>query len=304
MHDVIISGAGAAGLTAAIYIKRAGFSPLVLEKGIYGGQLALTSGVENYPGIKSITGWELAAGIYSQAEALGVEVKYEAVTGAELNPGRKNIITPSGSYASENFIIASGVRRRELGCEGEARLLGKGVSYCATCDGAFFKARVTAVVGGGNTALEDALYLSKICQRVYLIHRRDTYRAEGILVERVKNTPNIEAIMNSGVVEIMGSENVSSIKIKNYIDGKGYELPVSGIFIAIGMLADNGIFSEYINLDESGYILAGESCETNVPGVFAAGDCRAKPLRQIVTAAADGAVAGHNAAARLNLAGK
>lgn len=304
MHDVIISGAGAAGLTAAIYIKRAGFSPLVLEKGIYGGQLALTSGVENYPGIKSITGWELAAGIYSQAEALGVEVKYEAVTGAELNSGIKSIITPSGSYATENFIIASGVRRRELGCEGEARLLGKGVSYCATCDGAFFKARVTAVVGGGNTALEDALYLSKICQRVYLIHRRDTYRAEGILVERVKNTPNIEPVMNSGVVEIMGSENVSSIKIKNYIDGTGHELPVSGIFIAIGMLADNGIFSEYINLDENGYIIAGESCETNVPGVFAAGDCRAKPLRQIVTAAADGAVAGHNAAVRLNLAEK
>lgn len=293
MYDLIIIGGGPAGLTAAIYAKRAGYTTLLLEGGVPGGQAATTPEIENWPGSRKISGADFAMDLYEQSKALGADIKFELVTGLS-NGGRvKNVSTAAGSYTGRAVIIANGVRRRKLEVPGEERLAGRGVSYCATCDGNFFRGKDTAVVGGGNTALEDALFLSNICPTVYLIHRRDSFRAEKHLTDELKGAPNVKCLMSHKVIEIKGDTLVESILLEG--PGGRVALNVSGVFAAVGLIPDNQTFSPPLALDESGHIRAGEDTRTNVPGVFAAGDTRTKDLRQLVTAAADGAAAAFQA---------
>lgn len=300
MTDLIVIGAGIAGLTSSIYTIRAGHSILVLEKGFYGGQIALTSEVENYPAIEKISGSELSNKIYQQASALGVPVRFETVTSVCLKEKIKKVTTNENKYEAKAVIIANGVKRRKLGCPGEEAFSGRGVSYCATCDGAFFKNQTVAIVGGGNVALEDAVFLSNLCKKVYLIHRRDTFRGEKILVESVKNRKNIEILFHSTVTSIQGDQTVSSIEIKNNQNNSTHSLSLQGVFIAIGLEPDNALFAEQLPLDNAGYFIADENCTTSLKGVYIAGDNRTKPLRQIITAASDGAVAAVQAARYLD----
>ena len=295
MTDVIIIGAGPAGLTAALYAARAGLSVLVFEKNIYGGQVALTNEVENYPAIEYITGMEFSMSLYKQVVKQNVDVRLEEVKCVDFSDDIKKIFTDSGEHKAKTVIIANGVKRRKLGCEGETEFSGRGVSYCATCDGAFFKGKDVAVVGGGNTAIEDALFLSNICKSVTVLVRGDKVKAERFLLEAAKAKSNITFKYNTVVTEICGkSGSVSHVNVKNSTSTENLKLDVAAIFIAIGLEPSNGIFSEFVELDEHGYIVADESCLTKVPGVFVAGDTRTKTLRQIVTAAADGAAAAKN----------
>ena len=294
MIDILIIGAGCAGLTAALYGKRAGHSTLVLERLFHGGQISVTHEVENYPAVGKISGPELANRIFEQAAAQGAEIRYEDVTQAQLDGPVKRIVTGQGDYEARTVIIANGVQRRRLQCPGEDAFLGRGVSYCATCDGAFFKEKDVAVVGGGNTALEDALFLSRLCRRVYLIHRRDRFRGERVLAEAVAARSNVVPLFCRHVESISGSTGVEAIHLLDTAADSREVLPVSGVFVAIGMRPDNRLFAA-AGLDEEGYIAADESCMTRLPGVYAAGDTRTKWLRQIITAAADGAVAASRA---------
>lgn len=306
MKDVIIIGAGTAGLTAAIYALRAGKSVLVLEQGNYGGQIINTPKVENYPGIEQISGYEFAAGLYRQAEKLGMEYRSEKVTdirledGAEareelssasLETGNKIVETTEKSYCARAVILATGAKNRPLGIEKEAEYTGRGISYCATCDGMFFRGKKVAVVGGGNTALEDAAFLSNYCEKVYLIHRRETFRGEEKLVKELRKKENVEFFLNKTVQELEGGATLQAVVLRDKISGEKSRLEISGLFVAIGQMPENGVFAGLVDLDENGYILAGEDCRTNVEGIFAAGDCRKKTVRQLTTAAADGAVA-------------
>lgn len=295
MKDVIIIGAGPAGLTAALYAARAGLSVLVFEKNIYGGQVAITNEVENYPAIERITGVDFSINLYNQVIKHNVEILLEEVTKVDFSNNVKKVFTDVGEYKAKTVIIANGVTRRKLGCLGEEEFIGRGVSYCATCDGAFFKNKDVAVVGGGNTALEDALFLSNICKSVKLLIRSDMVKGEKFLFDTVKNKKNIQIYYNTNVTEIGGAaEVVSFVKVFDKISKEEKKIDVSGIFIAIGLIPRNAILANFINLDENGYILSDESCTTNAPGVFVAGDTRKKSLRQIVTAASDGAIAAKN----------
>ena len=300
MNDVIIIGAGAAGLTAAIYCTRAGLSTLVFDKNIYGGQVSITSEIENYPALEKITGSEFAERIYKQAVQMGAQVEFEEVISFDFSGEIKRIATPTGERECRAVILATGAQRRKLGCPGEQELTGRGVSYCATCDGAFFRGKTAVVVGGGNTALEDALYLSGICKEVTLIHRRDRFRGEKRLSERLAQKDNCRVIWNSAVEKILGEQRVTGIQIKDTQTGELSSLDTDAVFVAIGLNPDTGIFKDALQLDPAGYIAAGEDCKTNLPGVFVAGDNRSKPLRQIITAAADGAVAASQAIALVN----
>ncbi len=306
MKDVIIIGAGTAGLTAAIYALRAGKSVLVLEQGNYGGQIINTPKVENYPGIEQISGYEFAAGLYRQAEKLGMEYRSEKVTdirledGAEareelssasLETGNKIVETTEQSYRARAVILATGAKNRLLGIEKESEYTGRGISYCATCDGMFFRGKKVAVVGGGNTALEDAAFLSNYCEKVYLIHRRETFRGEEKLVKELRKKENVEFFLNKTVQELEGGATLQAVVLRDKISREESRLEISGLFVAIGQMPENGVFAGLVDLDENGYILAGEDCRTNVEGIFAAGDCRKKTVRQLTTAAADGAVA-------------
>lgn len=306
MKDVIIIGAGTAGLTAAIYALRAGKSVLVLEQGTYGGQIVNTPKVENYPGIEQISGYEFASGLFRQAEKLGMEYRSEKVTdirlgssadtGEELSStsveiGNKIVETTEQSYRAKAVILATGAKNRPLGVEKEAEYTGRGVSYCATCDGMFFRGKRTAVVGGGNTALEDAAFLSNYCEKVYLIHRREAFRGEEKLVEELRKKDNVEFLLNKTVQALEGETTLQAVILRDKISGEESRLEVSGLFVAIGQMPENEVFAKLVDLDENGYILAGEDCRTSVEGIFAAGDCRKKTVRQLTTAAADGAVA-------------
>ena len=301
MHitDILIVGGGCAGLTAAIYGIRAGLSVTVLEGGFAGGQIAITNEIENYPGYVKISGPDLAMKIYDQAQALGADIRLEEAVAASLSPSVKSIRTAEGDYEGKSVIIANGVKRRMLGCPGEEKLTGKGVSYCATCDGAFFKGKDVAVVGGGNTALEDALFLSNLCETVHLIHRRNAFRGEKHLADAVKSRRNILFHGETVVKEILGEKAVTAVIQQNTVSKAEEILPVSAVFVAIGLIPDNHIFTE-LSLDPNGYITAGEDCKTNIDGVFAAGDTRTKTLRQILTAASDGATAAFQAANYVN----
>jgi len=291
MKDIIIVGAGTAGLSAAIYGARAGKKVLVIEARLFGGQIVNATDVENYPGIKNISGVDLATGLYEQAIEHGAEIILENVVSIKSNEDIKKVITEDGEYQCKSIILATGAKNRPLGIENEKEFIGKGVSYCATCDGAFYKNKVVAVVGGGNTALEDAMFLSEYVNKVYLIHRRDSFRGEEHIYNQLKNKENVEIILNSNVVALKGDGKLEAIDIKNAITNEERTLQLDGIFIAIGQMPDNEAFKDLVQLDDKGYIIAGEDCCTNIPGIFAAGDCRTKSVRQLATAAADGAVA-------------
>ena len=290
MTDIIIIGAGTAGLSAAIYALRAGKSVLLMEQLTYGGQIINTPEVENYPGIKSISGFDFAQGLYEQAEALGAELKYEQVTGIEDGEVKK-VKTSGGEYECKAIILATGAKNRPLGLDKETEFIGSGISYCATCDGAFFKGRVVAVNGGGNTALEDALFLSNYCKKVYLIHRRDEFRGEAKQVDKLKERENIEFVLNSTITELLGEDELKGVRVHDKVSGEDKEIELDGLFIAIGQMPENAAFAPLVELDKGGYIVAGEDCRTNVDGIYAAGDCRTKTVRQLTTAAADGAIA-------------
>lgn len=296
MVDVIILGAGTAGLSAAIYAVRAGMSVLVLEKSYYGGQIVNTPEVENYPGIPRITGVEFVNNLHQQVTGLGVEIVCEEIRGVDLRPAVKTVSTAGHEYQARTVIIANGAAHRHLNCPGEETFSGKGVSYCAACDGAFYKDQDVCVVGGGNSAMEDALYLAGICRRVYLVHRGNEFRANRVTVNAVKSRPNVEIIPESTVVEIFGRDTVEAVEIRHNRLFHKRRLEVSGVFVAIGLEPKNQMFSSALRLDGAGYIVAGEDCKTNIPGVFVAGDTRTKKVRQLVTAAADGAVAATEAA--------
>lgn len=287
MYDIIVVGAGPAGLTAAIYARRANKSVLVFEGKTYGGQIVNAHLVENYPGIKSISGFDLASQMYNQALDLGAEVKFEMVKKITSD---KEVITDNGKYQAKAIILATGAENRRLNLPEEVDYIGKGVSYCATCDGNFYKNKDVAIVGGGNTALEDALYLSNICNKVYLIHRRETFRGEDKYLEQIKLNDNIEIILNSNVIDLKGEDRLNAIVIKNN-DGVERELEVSGLFIAVGQQPKNELFADVVEIDEKGYIKANNEVYTNVKGIYVAGDTRDKELKQLTTAVSDGSLA-------------
>lgn len=290
MYDIIIVGAGPAGLTSAIYGRRASKKVLVLEAKSYGGQIINTLNVENYPGNINISGYDLATSMYNQAKELGTEFKFEKVVEIKNKSKYKEVITNNNIYKAKALILATGSENRKLGLDNEDKLIGKGVSYCATCDGAFYKDKVVAVIGGGNTALEDALYLSDIVKKVYIIHRRDSFRGEDSTLNKLKEKDNIEFIYNSNVTKLNGNNKLDSIIVTDK-EGNTKDIEVDGMFISIGRIPENQNFAKVINLDEKGYIIAKENCHTNRRGIFVAGDARVKELRQLVTATSDGAVA-------------
>lgn len=292
MTDILIIGAGPAGLTAAIYALRAGLEVTLVESDIYGGQMAITNTIENYPGLENVTGSQLSNNMYKQVLNMGGKLLFKEVVSVNLLGKIKVIKTSSGDeIESYSVIIANGLKRRKLGCDGEEKFTGRGVSYCAVCDGAFFKNKNVVVVGGGNTAAEDAIYLSNICKNVTLIVRKNYFRAEKYLCNLVDKKENINTLMESKITKIKGENIVNSVEIKTG-NNNDSELDVEGVFIAIGYEPDNKIYFNQVEMDKNMYFVAGEDCTTNIPGVYVAGDCRLKPIRQIVTAASDGAVAG------------
>jgi len=291
MYDIIIIGAGPAGLTAAIYAARAGKSVLVYEKEGIGGQIAFSPRVENYPGIRSVSGSEFADNLYEQALSFGVDIELETVVGIETNGDIKTVLTEDGKEQCKKIIIATGVQHKKLGLPEEDDYVGRGVSYCAVCDGAFFKNSDVAVVGGGNAALRSAQMLSGICSKVYLIHRRNEFRGEKMIVDELSSLANVEFVLDSVVSSIKGDGDLSAVEIENKITGIRTTLDVSALFVCVGQVPSNEAFKDIIALDENGYIIAGEDCKTNIDGIFAVGDCRTKTVRQLTTAAADGAVA-------------
>ena len=291
MYDIGIIGGGTAGMTAAIYGQRAGKKTIIIEGGVFGGQITSSPNVENYPGIASVSGSEFSMNLLDQAVKLGAETAMEQVTGIRDEGSVKVIETAGKEYPCRSVILATGVTHRHLGVPNEERLTGAGVSYCATCDGMFFRGRDVAVVGGGSTALQDAEFLSNYCRKVYLIHRRDEFRGEDSIVKRLENKENVEFILNATVRDIIGDQAVERLIVNSRKTGKEFKLDVSGVFIAVGQIPKNEIFADVVKLDADGFILAAEDCITSRPGIFAAGDCRTKEVRQLTTAAADGAVA-------------
>ena len=299
MYDIVIVGAGPAGLTAAIYAKRASKKVLVLEAKNYGGQIINTLDIENYPVEAHISGFDFATKLYNQVKDLGVEVIFEKVIDINNNDHEKEVITTKNKYKTKTIILATGSENRKLGIDKEDELVGKGISYCATCDGAFYKNKDVAVVGGGNTALADALYLSDIVNKVYLIHRRDEFRGEESTVKLLKEKSNVEFIYNSNVTKLNSNDRLESIEVTNK-DGSVKNIDINGLFVAVGRIPENENFAKIINLDNSGYIIAGENCNTNIPGIFVAGDNRTKDVRQLVTATSDGAIAATSAVKYIN----
>lgn len=293
MYDLIIIGSGPAGLSAAVYGRRAGLNLLVIEeKPMSGGQVLNTYEVDNYLGMPGMNGFDMGMKFKEHADLSGVEYKTAAVTGIEDKGEIKVVMTADGtSYEAKTLILATGAEHAMLGVPGETEYRGKGVSYCATCDGAFFKGRNVAVVGGGDVAVEDAVYLSRMCGKVYLIHRRDKLRAAKGLQEKMMNCDNVEVLWNRTVTHIYGSDLVEGVKLHHTIEQSEEDLAVDGVFIAVGMHPNTEAFREKVPCDEQGYVIAGEDCVTKTPRVFAAGDIRTKQVRQIITAAADGACA-------------
>ena len=291
MYDIGIIGGGTAGMTAAVYGQRAGKKTLIIEGGAFGGQITSSPNVENYPGIASVSGSEFSMNLLDQATKLGADTVTEQVTGIRDEGSQKVIVTGSNEYPCKSVILATGVTHRHLGAPGEERLAGAGVSYCATCDGMFFRGRDVAVIGGGSTALQDAEFLSNYCKKVYLIHRRDEFRGEDNIVKRLREKENVEFILSATVKEIAGEDAVEKLILNHKKTGEESELPVAGVFVAVGQIPKNEVFADVVKLDAGGFNLASEDCLTSHPGIFAAGDCRTKEVRQLTTAAADGAVA-------------
>lgn len=289
IFDLVIIGSGPAGMTAAIYAKRAGLQAIVIDKAGNGGQVLSTYEVDNYPGMPGISGFELSQKFKEHADHLGVEFAFDEVAGMNAEGEVKTVFGEEKEYHCKTILIASGARHAKLNVPGENELSGAGVSYCATCDGAFFKNRTVAVVGGGDVAVEDAIFLARACQKVYLIHRRDSLRAAQSLQDVLFQKDNIEVIWNHTIQKICGENQVSSIILTEKETEKERELHLDGVFVAVGIIPNSNEFTGKIAVNGNGYIVADESCQTSIPGVFAAGDVRQKPLRQIVTAVADGA---------------
>ena len=290
-YDLIIVGAGPAGMTAALYALRAEKSVLLLDGSGYGGQITLSDCVENYPGIPSVNGYDLAEGMMSQLRALGVKLENAKAISVKRAGEEYRVLTENGEQEARSVILATGVTHRKLGVPGEEKFLGRGVSFCAVCDGGFFRKKEVAVIGGGNTAVQDALYLSEFCQKVYLIHRREGFRAEERLLEKARNMLNIEFLTNTVVKEMKGELRLSSLLLQNTETKEERELVVAGAFEAIGSIPQNAAFEGLVPLDDDGYFAVGDDCTTAEKGVFVAGDCRAKRIRQLTTATADGTVA-------------
>lgn len=290
-YDVIIIGSGPAGLAAAIYAKRAELSLIVIEKaGMSGGQIINTYEVDNYPGIPGISGFELGTKFREHCDRLDTTFISGEVISFQIEGDLKIVTLDNGTkYESKTVIIATGAEPRHLNVEGEEKLSGMGVSYCATCDGAFFKNKVVAVVGGGDVAVEDAIFLARLCKKVYVIHRRDEFRAAKSLSTRLLSLENVTVLWDSAVEKIIGEEVVESIVVKSLKTEESNAYDLSGVFIAVGNLPKSKEYMNVVAIDQGGYLIAGENCETNIPGVFAAGDVRTKDLRQVVTAASDGA---------------
>ncbi len=290
MYDIIIIGSGPAGLSAAIYAQRACLDTIVIEKnGISGGQVLNTWEVDNYPGFPGVTGFELSRQFREHANKLGARVVQDEVVQVELSGNVKKVVCEEETYEARCVILASGAHHRTLEVPGEEELRGAGVSYCATCDGAFFRGRTVAVVGGGDAALEDAIFLARMCEKVYIVHRRDKLRGAKRLQERLQALENIEFVWNSETVAIEGNAQVEALRLRQTKTGEERRLDVDGVFIAVGIAPESELYAGQLELDEQGYIRAAESGQTSVPGVFAAGDVRTKALRQILTAASDGA---------------
>ena len=290
MYDIIIIGSGPAGLSAAIYAQRACLDTIVIEKnGISGGQVLNTWEVDNYPGFPGVTGFELSRQFREHANKLGARVVQDEVVQVELSGNVKKVVCEEETYEARCVILASGAHHRTLEVPGEEELRGAGVSYCATCDGAFFRERTVAVVGGGDAALEDAIFLARMCEKVYIVHRRDKLRGAKRLQERLQALENIEFVWNSETVAIEGNAQVEALRLRQTKTGEERRLDVDGVFIAVGIAPESELYAGQLELDEQGYIRADESGQTSVPGVFAAGDVRTKALRQILTAASDGA---------------
>ena len=286
MYDIIVVGAGPAGMTAAIYGLRANKKVLVIDSKGYGGQIINAFKVENYPGVLNISGLELATNMYNQLKTLNCKFKVESVIKLEKN----KVITNKGEYSTKTIIIATGVNNRKLNIKNEDNFIGKGVSYCATCDGNFYKDKVVAVVGGGNTALEDVLYLSNIAKLVYLIHRRDSFRGDFKYLDAIKECSNIKIITNANVYRLLGDDVLSGIELINH-EGLKDKLNIDGLFVAIGQEPNNLIFNNIIDLDDSGYIISNDGVHTSCDGIYVAGDARVKELRQLTTAVSDGSIA-------------
>ena len=290
MYDIIIIGSGPAGLSAAIYAQRACLDTIVIEKnGISGGQVLNTWEVDNYPGFPGVTGFELSRQFREHANKLGARVVQDEVVQVELSGNVKKVVCEEETYEARCVILASGAHHRTLEVPGEEELRGAGVSYCATCDGAFFRGRTVAVVGGGDAALEDAIFLARMCEKVYIVHRRDKLRGAKRLQERLQALENIEFVWNSETVAIEGNAQVEALRLRQTKTGEEKRLDADGVFIAVGIAPESELYAGQLELDEQGYIRADESGQTSVPGVFAAGDVRTKALRQILTAASDGA---------------
>lgn len=293
-YDVLIIGGGPAGYTAALYAARAGFSTVLLEKMAAGGQMTLTGDIDNYPGFEDgVDGFTLGMKMQQSAERFGAETKYTEVLSVDFSKKTKTVTTDSGVLQAKTVIIASGANPRELGIEKEAVFLGRGVHYCAHCDGRFYKDKTVVVVGGGNSAAADALYLSRIAKKVYLVHRRDTLKATKIYHEPLFKAENIEFLWDSEIAELLGDTRVNGVKIKNTVSGDISEISCDGVFVSIGRKPATEFLGNSVGLDENGYIIADESTKTDKGGVFAVGDVRTKALRQVVTAVSDGATAVH-----------
>ena len=286
MYDVIIVGAGPAGLTAALYALRANKKVLVLESKSYGGQILNANIIENYPGIESISGYDFATNLYNQVKKLGSTILFETVISVTEN---KEVITQNNKYKGKSIILATGRSSKKLNIDGETDLIGKGISYCATCDGNFYKNKIVAVNGGGNTALEDALYLSDIAKKVYIIHRRDEFSGESIYLEELKKKNNVEFILNSTIMKIKGNQKLDSIDINN--NGITRTINIDGLFIAIGQEPKNEIFKNVVDLSDKGYFISEDGVHAKINGIYIAGDAREKTLRQLTTAVSDGSIA-------------
>lgn len=294
LYDVIVIGGGPGGYTAALYAARANLSVAILEKLSPGGQMGTTDVIDNYPGFpQGVNGFELAMQMKEGAERFGAQTQLAEVTQVELAGQVKTIHTSGGDYQARTVVLATGAHPRELGLPGERELRGRGVSYCATCDGMFYRGKTVVVVGGGNTAVSDVLYLSRLCEKVYLVHRRDTLRASKVYLDPLQKAENVEFVWDSEVKQLLRDQAVTGVRVRNKKTGKERDIPCGGVFVAVGYLPNTQLYRGQVELDEAGYVLADETTQTNLPGVFAVGDLRKKPLRQVVTAASDGAVAAH-----------
>ena len=296
IYDMIIVGGGPGGYTAALYAARAGLDVMLIERLSAGGQMNLTGQIDNYPGFpEGVDGFQLSYNMQQQAERFGAKTKYAEVLKLELEGELKSVQTNEGIYKGKTVVISTGANPRQLGVERENEMIGRGVGYCAHCDGMFYRGKSVVVVGGGNSAVAEALYLSRIAKEVILVHRRDTLRATQIYHKPLQEASNIRFVWNSEVVELLGEDVLSGVKVKNLKNGEVEQLDVQGLFVSIGRKPATDLVKEQLTLDDAGYIMAGEATETNLPGVYAVGDVRVKELRQIVTAVADGAMAAHMA---------